>query len=174
VTAAAVLSGAGPADAARTLKGMRPLNRAGYAFGRWIPWPLWRVFIWLFFHNGRDDPASVFERGKGSRPPDERDVWYRSEVREIGLASGAEAFRRGTRGHAWETRLLLRPWGFRLEDVRKPVYLWHGTLDRETPVGMAREAARRLPDPRPTLCPDEGHSLLFTHWEEILAQLILE
>lgn len=174
VTAAAILSGAGPADSALSLRGMRPLNRTGYTFGRYVPWPLWRLAIWFFYHKGRDDPSAVFERGKRLRPPADQDLWYRSEVREVCLASGAEAFRRGTRGHAWETRLLMRPWGFRLEDVRLPVYLWHGTDDHETPVGMARQAARRLPDPHPTLCEGEGHSLLFAHWEEILIQLLSE
>ncbi len=174
VTAAAILAGAAPADSQRALRGMRGLNRAGYVFGGWIPWPIWRFFIWLFYHTGRDDPASVFERGRKARPPSDRDIWYRSEVREVGLASGAEGFRHGTRGHAWETRLLMRPWGFRLEDVHIPVYIWHGTDDHEMPVSMARAAARRLPDPRPTICLDEGHSLLFAHWGEILAQLTSE
>jgi pimeloyl-ACP methyl ester carboxylesterase len=174
VTAAGILSGVAPPDSDRALRGMRGLNRAGYIFGPWIPWPLWRLAIWAFFRTGRDDPASVFERGKKARPPADQNLWYRSEVREVCLASGAEGFRNGTRGHAWETRLLLRPWGFRLEDVRVPVYLWHGTDDHETPVGMARESARRLPDCRPTICEGEGHSLLFAHWEEILTQLISE
>jgi len=174
VTVTAILSGAGPADSPRLLRGMRGLNRAGYTFSPLVPWPLWRFFIWLFFRTGRDDPASVFERGKRSRPPADQDIWYRSEVREVCFASGAEGFRNGTRGHAWEARLLLRPWGLRLEDVRVPVYLWHGTQDHETPVSMAREAARRLPDCRPTICQDEGHSLLFAHWEEILTQLASE
>jgi pimeloyl-ACP methyl ester carboxylesterase len=172
VTVAGILSGAAPADSPRALRGMRGLNRAGYVFGRWIPWPLWRLAIWAFFHTGRDDPASVFERGKKSRPPSDQNLWYRSEVREVCLASGAEGFRNGTLGHAWETRLLLRPWGFRLEDIQVPVYLWHGTEDHETPISMARESARRLPDCRATICEGEGHSLLFAHWEEILRQLV--
>ena len=172
VTTAAILSGAGPVDAPGALEGMRGLNRAGFVFGRYIPWSLWRVLIWLFFRKGREDPASVFERGAKSRPASDVDVFHRPEVLEVCYASGAEGFRNGTRGYAWETRLLVRPWGFRLEDIRIPVYLWHGTKDHETPVSMARYVAGKIPNSRLIVCENEGHSLLFPHWEEILAQLI--
>jgi pimeloyl-ACP methyl ester carboxylesterase len=151
---------------------MRGLNRAGFAFGHYIPWPLWRVLIWLFFRKGREDPASVFERGAKSRPASDEDVFHQPEVQKVCYDSGAEGFRNGTRGHAWETRLLVRPWGFRLEDIRIPVYLWHGTKDHETPISMARYVSSKIPGCCLTVCEDEGHSLLFPHWQEILTQLI--
>jgi pimeloyl-ACP methyl ester carboxylesterase len=85
-----------------------------------------------------------------------------------------EAFRPGLGGLAWDTRLLTRPWGFRLEDIRVPVYLWHGTDDNLATVAMARYVADKIPGCKVTLCENEAHLLLFPHWEEILTQLISE
>jgi pimeloyl-ACP methyl ester carboxylesterase len=69
----------------------------------------------------------------------------------------AEAFRKGGKGQARELRLLARPWGFRLEDIRVPVRLWHGERDPNSPVAMARHVAAMIPDCRATYYPDEGH-----------------
>jgi hypothetical protein len=38
---------------------------------------------------------------------------------------------------------------------------------------MARYVAGKIPNSRLTVCENEGHSLLFPHWQEILTQLIL-
>jgi pimeloyl-ACP methyl ester carboxylesterase len=85
-----------------------------------------------------------------------------------------EAFRPGLRGLAWDTRLLTRSWGFRLEDIRVPVFLWHGTADNLTTVAMASYVADKIPGCKTTFCENEAHLLLFPRWEEILTQLILE
>ena len=67
------------------------------------------------------------------------------EVREVCIQSEIEAFRPGLHGLAWDTRLLTRPWGFRLEEIRLPVYLWHGTADDQATVSMAHYMAGKIP-----------------------------
>jgi pimeloyl-ACP methyl ester carboxylesterase len=111
------------------------------------------------------------ERGASNRPPADQILWDNPAIRSLCYASTAEALRPGTRGHAWETRLLVRPWGFRLEEIAIPVHVWHGDQDREAPPAMGRFVAERIPQGRLHLCPGEGHLLLFRHWEEILETL---
>jgi pimeloyl-ACP methyl ester carboxylesterase len=89
-------------------------------------------------------------------------------------ASYAESARNGIRGFAWEVRIVSRPWGFRLEDIPIEVLLWHGEEDSSTPAGMARQMASAIPNCRAVILPQEGHFLLFTHWQEILAELLSE
>ena len=174
VTAAAILSGAGPLEAPDVTRGMSATNKFGLTMGRFIPWPLWRVLIWVFYHRRREDPAAAMDRETGHRPAADDVQIGRPEVREACLRSEVEAFRPGLRGLAWDTRLLTRPWGFRLEDIRVPVYLWHGTDDNLATVAMVRYVAGKIPGCKTTLCENEAHLLLFPHWEEILTQLILE
>jgi pimeloyl-ACP methyl ester carboxylesterase len=174
VCAAALLSGAGPANTPDVKCGMSPRNKLGLTIGRFIPWPLWRTLIWVFYHRRKDDPAEDMDRGSGHRPQADEEQVRRPEVRDVCIRSEVEAFRPGLRGLAWDTRMLTRRWGFRLEDIHVPVYLWHGTADDMTTIAMARYVASKIPGCRTTICENEAHLLLFPHWEEILTQLISE
>jgi pimeloyl-ACP methyl ester carboxylesterase len=174
VWGAAILSGAGPADAEDALKTMTPLNRLAFSIGHFMPWPLWRLLVWYMYRMGHDNPAYLFERGAKDRPRADTEVLNKPGVLELNYASQSEALCQGTRGFALEARLLVIPWGFRLEDIRVPVYVWHGTEDVDTPVAMGKAVAARLPNSHLTICPGEGHMLIFPHWEEILKQLTSE
>ena len=45
-----------------------------------------------------------------------------------------------------ELALIQRPWPFSLSEVKTPVHLWHGALDTNAPIAIARRLARELPD----------------------------
>jgi pimeloyl-ACP methyl ester carboxylesterase len=171
VCKAAVLSGAGQVDAQGATLGMTPLNWFGFKFGQYIPWPLGRLIAWIVFHERCADPAKALDHETGHRPPADDKLMAKLEIRQICLESELEAFRPGMLGFAWDIRLITRPWGFRLEDILVPVYLWHGTSDNLTSIPMARNIASRIPNCKITICENEAHLLLFPHWEEILTQL---
>jgi pimeloyl-ACP methyl ester carboxylesterase len=172
VTAAAALSAAGPMDSPGGMIGMAATNKLGLRIGRFTPWPLWQVLVWVFYHRRAADPAADIERGTGIRPPADDEQLKKRAVREACIQSETEAFRPGLRGLAWEGRLLTRPWGIPLEDIRVPYHLWHGTQDDQATLAMARHVAGKIPTSRTTFCEHEAHLLLFPHWEEILTQLI--
>lgn len=174
VLGAAILSGAGPADAVKTLNTMTPLNRLGFTIGGSTPWPLWRLLVWVMYRKGHANPAYLFERGARDRPQADTEVLNVPGVLELNYASQSEALRQGTRGFALETRLLVRPWGFCLEEIRVPAHIWHGTEDVDTPIAMGKAVAARMPGSHLNILPGEGHMLLFPHWEEILTQLTSE
>jgi pimeloyl-ACP methyl ester carboxylesterase len=171
VLGAAILSGAGPVDANAALNKMTPLNRLGFSIGRYTPLPLWRLLAWYLFRMGHDNPAYLFERGAKDRPRADTEVLNTPGILELNYASQSEGLLQGTRGYALEARLLVCPWGFRLEEIRLPVQVWHGSDDVDTPVAMGQAVAARIPNSQLTICPGEGHMLLFPHWEEILIQL---
>ncbi|KAF0108233.1 MAG: alpha/beta hydrolase [Anaerolineaceae bacterium] len=173
VTAAATLSGAGPVDAPGATDGMTPLNKFGFKFGRYLPWPVGRAITWMIFRERCADPAKAMDRETeiGVRPPADEEIITRPEVRDLCIKTEVEAFRPGLKGMAWDVRLITRPWGFRLDGIRVPVQLWHGTVDNLTSVPMAQHMAGKIPNGRLTIFPDEGHMLLFPHWEEILTAL---
>lgn len=85
--------------------------------------------------------------------------------------SSVEAFCQGVKGPAWDGCLYALPWGFRLEDIKIPVRVWHGDADIIVPPEMGRCHARALPSCKATFCPGEGHfSLPFNRIEEIMGE----
>jgi len=174
VTAAAILSGAGPVETPGAAEGMSAVNRFGFKAGRYLPWTLWKLLIWLIYHRRCTDPAAAMDKDSGHRPQADDEQFRLSEVRQACVASEVEAFRQGLRGLAWDARLLTRSWGFPLEGIHVPVYIWQGSMDDQATVAMARYFAGKIPGSRLTLCEGEAHLLLFPHWEEILKPLITE
>jgi pimeloyl-ACP methyl ester carboxylesterase len=156
VIAAATIAGAGPIETPGATDDMIPLNKFGFKYGQYMPWPIGRTITSLIFH----------------RPPADQEIMDRPEIRDLCIRTEVEAFRPGIKGMAWDVRLITRPWGFNLEEINIPVRLWHGTADNVTSIRMAQYMAGKIPNSQLTVCPNEGHMLLIPHWEEILTQLI--
>lgn len=84
-----------------------------------------------------------------------------------------EAFYSGDDGFVREAELLARPWGFRPDEVRQPVLLWHGGRDRTIPLSVGMGLAGEIPGCEAFCPPDEGHfSLAFGWMREILSTLL--
>lgn len=72
-----------------------------------------------------------------------------------------EATRQGTRGAFHESLLSVTDYGFRLQEIQTPVLLWHGGVDKNIPVEMARFAESAIPKCEAEFYPNEGHLSLF-------------
>jgi pimeloyl-ACP methyl ester carboxylesterase len=83
-----------------------------------------------------------------------------------------EAWRQGFRWYAQDLALLVKPWGFRLGDIRVPTFLWHGDADRVTPLYMGLYVAEQIRGCRAKILPGEGHLLRLAHWREITDTLV--
>ena len=81
-----------------------------------------------------------------------------------------ESFAAGARGLALELAMLGRRWDFDLDEIRTPVTLWYGERDCMCPPSIGRDYERAIPVATLRLV-DDGHSLLFSRWREILAAL---
>jgi pimeloyl-ACP methyl ester carboxylesterase len=129
---------------------------------------LWyRVVKWLFREIAAD-PAKAIDRDKDTWPPADRELLTTPQIRELCVQSDLEAYRHGLLAYAWDARMITRPWGFELDEIKVPVHLWHGTDDNSTTMAMARHMAGRIPNCQPCICEGEAHMLLFPRWEEIL------
>jgi len=172
LTAAGIISGVGPVDDPHALDGMMPTNRMGFLVGRYFPWPIWSALIWTFYHRARQHPEELIKPDEKNPSSHDNLVLENPAVLENCRSSVREALRPGLRGHAWEGHLQVRPWGFRLEEIKMPVHVWHGEADVDASIGMARAVAARIPNCRTTFYPNEGHIFIFPRWEEILTTLI--
>ena len=72
-----------------------------------------------------------------------------------------------------DARIYAAPWGFKLEEIRVPVRVWHGREDRNFRWQLAEEMAARIPNCRTRMIDGEGHySLIMRRHREVLSDLI--
>jgi len=171
VTTAALVSAGGPADAPHAFDGMTPIRHIGYYIARYAP-ALLVPLLWLT-NNPRRNPQKFFDQYTAHNPPSDQALFAQPKFRAMMMANYAEATRQGLRGFARELWIVARPWGFRLQDIRVPVLIWHGDADNSTPISMARHMASKIPNCHATYLPNEGHLFLFKRWREILGALVV-
>ena len=78
----------------------------------------------------------------------------------------------GVEGVASDFVLASQSWGFPLDGINTEAHLWCGTADCNTPPAMADYIASRLQNSHLFRLADEGHFVLYGHWEEILRRLV--
>jgi pimeloyl-ACP methyl ester carboxylesterase len=103
----------------------------------------------------------------------DRAVVDRPEVRQRFRATLLEAARPGAGGLVEDMRVLMRPWGFRPEELPVDVRLWQGDGDAHVPRSVGEFYAATMPRCRPTFVNGEGHfSLIEARATEIAATLV--
>ena len=166
-----LISGVSPTNAPGVLDGMLPSNRMGYTVGRWMPWFLWRWVFKRYYHDISHHPDKLAIMTEGE-PDADRIIFAKSGIRQIFIKNFSEAFRQGTLGTARDGWLLSRPWGFALEGISVPIYLWQGEADVVVTPAMGRYMATQIPQCHAKFYPGEGHLVFITHWQDILKALI--
>jgi len=171
LTAAGIASGIGPIEAPDVLQGMG----AGryYLKGARIHPVLARMFLVLMNLGLESTRKSPNPGAPPGTPASDLAALAEPGVAEAFFAMLEESYRHGKQGVAWDATIIARPWGFRLEEIAMPVYLWHGGADTMVPPAMGRYVAKTIPNCVARFYPDEGHiSLLANHLEEVLQKLL--
>jgi pimeloyl-ACP methyl ester carboxylesterase len=98
----------------------------------------------------------------------DRAVVDRCEVRQRFRSAVRGAVSRGVGGLVDDMRVLMRPWGFRLEELTVEVLLWQGADDHHVSPAVLEDYSQAIPRCRANLIDAEGHfSLLETRAAEI-------
>jgi pimeloyl-ACP methyl ester carboxylesterase len=162
----------GPWELPETRAGMSRRNRRYFTLARRAPL-LSRAACWLWARMalaglGGDRERLLARLSKPLPPPDREvlaEVAADPQRWQNFLDDTAEAFRQGGAGVRADLAVASRPWGFQLDEVRVPTWLWHGTADEEVPVAAARHMAQMLPGCQATFT-DEGHLMGLRHTGE--------
>ena len=104
-----------------------------------IPW-LGKPFMRIQGRMMRSDPERSAKQILSSVSDSDMELFEQPETVAILLESIVEAFRITSIGTAWEAIMLVRPLGFRLEEIRLPVYIWHGEIDVNDPLQCGRSS----------------------------------
>ncbi len=169
ITSATVVSGMGPIDDPDAVKSMLPSMRLGLGIAPKVPLGFVRLLDPIAKLVSRN-PLSAKKLVPSSAPEPDKKAFARPDIQEVDRQDLGEAYRNGAQGAFWEVVLLATPWGFRLEDIHKKIFLWHGEDDTTVPQQIGRYVARTLSNCKSTFYPGEGHTLIYHYWREILAE----
>ena len=141
-----------------------------------MPWVV-RLLLWKEIGRFGNDPEkleAVISKMEHDLPEQDQRLFREPEIRMFFIGEIAESFRQGTKGPAFEGKILFgEPRGFELEDISmENCYLWHGEMDANIPVSIGCRMAERIPHCQARFYPDEAYlSLLIGHADEFLATL---
>jgi pimeloyl-ACP methyl ester carboxylesterase len=170
LTTVAIVSSVGPFQAPGATDGMGPSLRVLLGSIRRFSGTA-RVAMWLATQVTRRAPAQFnWLQSRGAAQADQA-VTASPSFKAYAARHVSEVFRQGSRGPAHELVLVVRPWGFRPEDIAMEVQLWQGEADVMVPPSMGRYLSEALPNCRARFCPGEGHLMLIEHMDEILSAL---
>lgn len=105
------------------------------------------------------------------RPKQDKEIFEKESFKKSFEETGREAFRQGIKGPLQDMIIYSSDWGFDLKDIDLKISLWHGELDKNVPVWLAKYVTNRLRNCKPTFLPEAGHFLLARMGEEILASI---
>lgn len=79
---------------------------------------------------------------------------------------------RGYAGYLDDNLAQVRDWGFRVADIRVPVVVRQGALDRLVHVEQGRWLAATIPGARGVFVDDAGHGSIALPWTDVVADLV--
>jgi pimeloyl-ACP methyl ester carboxylesterase len=170
VTTLCLLSTGGPAAepwASEALK--NPLMRSTHFLAKHAPSLVWLPLVPIKAMMGSPKRFDkLMDRQAAKATPRERTDLTGPESKFISLGL-QEAFSHGLGGTGDEFKAIGEPWGFRVEDISAPTDMWHGSLDKSCPIGMARAMAERIPNATMHELSDIGHGFFGAELDEAMA-----
>jgi hypothetical protein len=115
-----------------------------------LPSALIRLFVRLSMRaiaaSSEADVAKLLVRSAAQLGAADQRLLEDPVARRLFAQAVVESYRQGPRGNLEGAMMLLRPWGFDLQEVTfEKLFLRHGEQDRLMPVAPARLLARALP-----------------------------
>jgi pimeloyl-ACP methyl ester carboxylesterase len=165
--AVGIICGMGPIDFPGLMQNMPWIYRQGLRLAGYFPEIATTMYPFpaFFLQNYPERMLSILS---GKVTESDKIALKNKDLTTVLSTSFREAFRQSLRWPAEDVVLYSRPWGFRLQDIRIQVHLWHGEKDWIVPPQMARYMACNIPDCRATFYPDEGHfSIILNRIKEI-------
>ena len=133
-----------------------------------FPWLNRTTFLWLSGQWRRHPDRTINWFIRGMRSEEARvTAQHRALLRDAAVAG----FANHGRGVYDDAQAWCRPPGFRIEDVRAPVRLWHGQADGVWGPGNIPYLAQRLSDAPVHLLPGQGHMLYLENWAAVLEEM---
>jgi pimeloyl-ACP methyl ester carboxylesterase len=172
LTAVGVISSFAPYDRPNATAGAALFNKVSLGMARRMPWWFGRQFMKIQGRSIRNDPEGFARQIMSSVPESDQEILSDPRIKDVLLPSMSEAYRTSADGAAWEAYIMVRPWGFRLEEIKLAVHIWHGEVDVNNTLQFGEYLRDTIPNTHVNFLPGEGHFFIMKRWGEILETLV--
>ena len=114
-----------------------------------------------------------FNRWKNKIPLPEADLKLFTLNRGVRLMQNfKEAVKHGTTGIHRDANLYSKDWGFKLENINKKIFIWHGDKDTTVPIITNKYYKKILKNKKIFIKSNEGHfSICYNFMNDIIRQV---
>ena len=147
---------------------------------RFTPWIMGLILKLMFarlLKSKDQDKAKIKMKTilAGNLPEPDKKLYDNPGYFEATWKDLQEAFIKGSKGAKRDVSLYVNNWGFELRDIPEEVkfFLWHGEMDKDTPIGVGKAVAQEISHCVSKFYPNEGHmSTLLNNFQEIIGTLV--
>lgn len=169
--AAIIVSGGWRMDWPEAKDNLPLVNRLALALATKAPFLYRALLKGMVAASGGDREKELAQLKKRGPPADYAAFAQPGRVEALGRMM-RECLHQGARGAAWDMKLYMREFDFRLDEIRMPLKLFHGKQDANAPLAMVRRAIGELPGAQLVTYENEAHlSTLCNHINEIAEAL---
>ena len=166
VRAASLVSSVAPLDATSDRGFKLPFQLSRYAS------PIAKLLFWWGMRGMGEDLHAATETRTADAPPVDVEYW-RAPIGQAVLLSARPALEHGVGALVNEAAVYARPWGFDLDVIDVPTFIWHGDADENVPFEMGEYLAEQIPVQKSHFLQGKGHlSTVAGNIDEILRELI--
>ncbi len=137
------------------------------------PFISWMLLHLLRINLLKNNIEKNFNRWKNKIPLPEADLKLFTLNRGVRLMQNfKEAVKHGTTGIHRDANLYSKDWGFKLENINKKIFIWHGDKDLTVPIITNKYYKKILKNKKIFIKSNEGHfSICYNFMNDIIRQV---
>jgi pimeloyl-ACP methyl ester carboxylesterase len=117
------------------------------------------------------DDDEIGEKLLSGFPIEDQEHLKKPKILEILVKEIKEGYRQGPVGPAQDDIVINTPWGFSIDEITVPTFIWHGQVDRNVPVNNGKYLHQMISASQFMLVKGQAHLYFYSMWKEILDKL---
>ena len=166
-----IISSGDVIESAADFKNTIPLYKMTYQIAKYMP-KVYKFFSTILIKGILSDPDSNIKQFSGKLDQADSEIMRSEAFRLEMFATLAEGFRQGGKALARDAIQLMHDWSFKPSVINVPMDIWHGTSDFHVPLVVALRLDENVKNSRCFIREGQGHYMFYTHWAEILDELL--
>lgn len=148
-----------------------PLVKLNYRLAKYFP-KLYSLVNTIQIKSALNDPDSFIKQFSKKLDIADQQIMRSEPFRAHFVDALSEGYRQGDKVLSRDVIQVMNEWAFEPSNINVPVDMWHGTCDFVVPFVLSERLSEQIKTSRCFIKEGEGQYMFYTHWEEILDELL--